>query len=78
MYLANHTMFFKNKPFKPIPDQEHKITVESWSRDSIKDDFITDKNIVQRFMTDTSNSSIKYYPEYSKEELKEYLPNKIV
>jgi hypothetical protein len=78
MYLANHTMFFKNKPFKPIPDQEHKITVESWSRDSIKDDFITDKHIVQRFMTDTGNSSIKYYPEYSKEELKEYLPNKIV
>lgn len=81
MYLANHTMFFKNKPFKPIPDQEHKITVESWSKDSIKNGFITDKHIVQRFMNNISmnesSSSTKYYPEYSKEEIKEYLPNKI-
>lgn len=73
MYSANHISFLKNKPFKPIPKNDVKVTVETWSRDAIKDVFIVDK-VVQRFMNSLEKTDVQMYYPYTESEIEEYLP----
>lgn len=78
MYAANHMSFFKNKAFKPIPKEENKITVESWSQNTIKNVYITNKNIIQRFMVKSlKEAELKMYKPYTEKEINKYLPKKI-
>jgi len=34
LYSANHASFLKHKPFKPIPKNTAKVTVDTWFHDS--------------------------------------------
>ena len=77
MYSANHISFLKNKPFKPIPKNDVKVTVETWSHDVIKDVFIHDK-VVQRFMNSLEKSGVQMYDPYTESEIEEYLPKPLV
>lgn len=72
LYSANHASFLKHKPFKPIPKNTAKVTVDTWFHDSIKDVFI-----VQRFMESLKTSGLEMYVPYSEKEIQEYLHKKI-
>ena len=77
MYSANHISFLKNKPFKPIPKNDVKVTVETWSRASIKDVFVVDK-IAQRFMESLKTSGVAMYAPYRESEIQEYIPSPVL
>lgn len=77
MYSANHISFLKNKPFKPIPKNDVKVTVETWSRASIKDVFVVDK-IAQRFMESLKTSGVAMYDPYTESEIREYMPSPVL
>jgi len=77
MYSANHISFLKNKPFKPIPKNDVKVTVETWSSASIKNVFIVDK-IAQRFMESLKTSGMEMYAPYTESEIREYIPSPVL
>ena len=76
LYSKNHLSLFLNRLFKPVPKEEHKVSLKTWSENSIKNVYI-DKNISQRFMKSLKDSDLKMYEPYTTEEIKEYLPSKI-
>jgi len=77
MYSANHATIFKDKEFKPIPKEDTKVSVRTWSESTINDVFVGKDNITKRFMDDLKKSGMKMYTPYSSGEINEYLPNKI-
>jgi hypothetical protein len=76
MYSVNHATALKNKAFKPIPKDDTKVTLSSWSLETFKLVFIKE-NIVQRFMSSLQEVDIPMYTPYSENEIKEYLPSLI-
>jgi len=85
MYAANHGSFFLRKQFKPVSNMPHKVNLIEWSKNTFKPETMVNKTggdgrkytIVNRFLESLDDYGFPKYPEYSKEEADEYLPQKL-
>lgn len=57
-YFKNHCSVFLNKLFKPIPKEEHKVSLNTWYKNTIKN-VMSNKN--SRYM-----KNLKIYKPYTK------------
>lgn len=81
MYAANHASFYLHKTFKPIPEKEHKVSLITWSRDSMQKQTLVkisgkngDYKIVKRYLDSLKHYGFSMYQKYTQHEIALYKP----
>jgi len=76
IYAANHGSFYLHKPFKPIPNRDHSVSLIEWSRDTMQPRTLAQKDgakgkytIVSRYLKSLKDYDFRMYPAYTQEEI---------
>uniref|UniRef100_A0A6C0LZB6 Uncharacterized protein n=1 Tax=viral metagenome TaxID=1070528 RepID=A0A6C0LZB6_9ZZZZ len=90
VYSANHMLFFKNKPFKPISDIDWKVSTIQWSAETFKETGPTGVDVtiqhkradavyrlIPRWMKSLKHYEFPLYNVYDHKEMALYRPQNI-